>query len=308
MSAGAPQVECRLCGTLYPDTLRFCPNCREPSPQVHEDLLMAARLTGVSYEILLQRAWAEEGLVRVRRAATPAQPEARPAQRRARRGRGFIERVRRHQDAALIGCLAVIGLATLAIIGLLIAQLLDDGDDAGPGESGIVVTPAVTQTPDAATSVDRATAAPTSAVGGGDAPPAASPTPSRLPLILDTGQRASYADGYSVRILSYDDQVLSPSPDDAPAPGFRHVAIEVEACGGEQTGDTAPGYWRLELPGGEIFEPASLRVEPALTPLALPPGGCAAGWVSFEVPEAPAPATIVHVHPGYDVIRFAWPG
>src|SRR5690606_31568916 len=71
MSANAPQVECRLCATLYPDTLRFCPNCSEPSPQVHEDLLMAARLTGVSYEILLQRAWAEEGLVRLRRPPAP---------------------------------------------------------------------------------------------------------------------------------------------------------------------------------------------------------------------------------------------
>lgn len=309
MSANAPQVECRLCATLYPDTLRFCPNCSEPSPQVHEDLLMAARLTGVSYEILLQRAWAEEGLVRLRRPPAPlaARSEATSAQRRPRPGRGFVERVRRHGNTLLIGSLALLGLATLAIIALLLVELLGDrgGDDTGAG-----VTAASTQQPAAPTTIDQPTAAPTAPVAssGSGSPPPAGATPSQLPLILAAGQTATYADGYSVRILSYDDRVASQVPDDEPAAGFRYVAVEVEACAGARPADAAPTNWRLEMPDGEQFGAVELPVGPALAETELPAGGCAAGWVAFEVPAAPDPAHVVHNHPDYQTTRFAWPG
>lgn len=317
MSAAVPEIECRLCSTLFPETNRFCPNCREPRPDIHEDLLMAARLTGVSYEILLQRAWIEDGLAYGPRAAARIPPPT--AERASWVQRAVVERVRRQRDAAAIGCVVLLALIILSVAAAALILLIRSNGDDDSTENG-ANAPLVTST---ATAEPAATESPTPApsptptgeggaggAGGGQATSTAVPEPSvtARPLVLPAGQQAGYADGYQARVLSFDSQVFTQDPVRSPEFGFRFVAIEIEACGGADAVEAGPLDWLLEMPDGERFAPTDIVVDPPLVESVLTGGQCATGWMTFEVPIDPNPAYIIHVNPAYEPARFAWPG
>ncbi|MEZ4524012.1 MAG: hypothetical protein R3A46_20635 [Thermomicrobiales bacterium] len=314
MSDQVEEIRCRLCGTYFPETDRFCPNCREPRPDVHEDLLMASRLTGVSYETLLQRAWAEDGLVRSRRPAS--QDRSEPAPPEPEREPTFFDRILERRDSATIGCLVLLGIFLLVAVGAIgILAVRDNfGGDDSANEANQPASPTVTPTP---------TPTPTSVTGGGvtggtpadggegagsRADATMTATPPSFVLILNPALPAQFSDGAEVRLIASNLSVFSADQEASPSPGSRFIAHQVEICAGSEPITSSPDDWRLEMPDGALHQPTRPISLPELEPIELAPNQCDSGWITFEIPISPAPAYIVLANPSHEQIRFSWPG
>lgn len=314
MSEQVEEIRCRLCATYFPETDRFCPNCREPRPDVHEDLLMASRLTGVSYEVLLQRAWAEDGIIRVRRPGPPpAQGTTQPTE--DTQPPTFIQRIVGKRDTATIGCLVLIGIIVVAILGVAGVMFLRDriGNDNGSSQAVLPTTAATaTPTPTPTPTVEGGGAGGGGQTGdggsgaGGEGTP--SPTPDSALLILNPAVPASYSDGAQVRLITTNLSIISSDGGVTPEQGFRFVAIQVEVCAGDEAMTSAPGHWQLEMPDGSRLPPVTPVALPNLEAETLQQDDCHLGWITFEVPVSENPAFVLMSNPSHEEIRYAWPG
>ena len=307
MSEQVEEIRCRLCATYFPEADRFCPSCREPRPDIHEDLLMAARLTGVSYEILLQRAWIEAGLARVR---PPAEPETEPPAAPSEESKpSLVQRLLDRRRGAMLGCFGLLGILLVAGIGLAVVLLVQDGfggDDpeTGAGQPSENPSSALTSspTPDAA-----AGGSGTQPAGGGSgSPPGA--TPSVHVLILNPAVPARFSDGAQIRLIATSLAVTNDDSAATPAAGLRFVASQVEICAGSEPLSSGPDHWRLEMPDGSRFAPATPVSSPPLEAATLDDNDCNSGWLTFVVPTTPNPAYLLLAAPAREEIRFAWDG
>jgi hypothetical protein len=120
--------------------------------------------------------------------------------------------------------------------------------------------------------------------------PNPSPSGSLRIQFFKLGARTETAKG-TVAIHAYDPAV-EPPPNIRARDGFRFVAIDVEGCAGPNADANTgidPAFFYLQLKA-EPYYPTSPGVrEPILHNTVLAPGGCARGWVSFEVPESSKP-------------------
>lgn len=297
------EIRCRLCATYFPETDRFCPNCREPRQDIHEDLLMAARLTGVSYEILLQRAWAEDGIIRTR---PPAEPEADPlVSPDSESGRSFFQRLLDRRRGALLGCLALLAVGLVVVIGLVVVLLVQDGfggDDPETEADQAAANPSPSPTP-----VTGAGGSGTQTAGDGSGnPPGA--TAAVHVLILNPAVPARFSDDAQIRLVATSLSVANVDSGATPAPGFRFVASQVEVCAGSEPMSSAPDHWQLVMSDGSRHAPATHIASPPLDPADLPRNDCHSGWLTFEVPTAPNPVYILLAAPSREEIRFDWGG
>ena len=314
MSEQVDEIRCRLCATYFPETARFCPNCREPRPDVHEDLLMAARLTGVSYEILLQRAWAEDGIIRIRQ---PDNVIAQgPTQQMQTVGPpSFVQRLLGQRDTATIGCVVLLGVVLVAVIGVAGVLFLRDrigGDDGGGQAAQPTALPSAT--PTATPTVAGGGAGSGTQTGNGGSPGAGqgggtpTPTPDSALLILNAAVPAVFTDGSQVRLIAANLSVISADGASAPQAGMRFVAIQVEVCAGSEALTSAPGHWQLEMPDGARLTPVTPVALPNIETATLANDDCNSGWITFEVAVATNPAFVLMSNPALEEIRYAWPG
>ena len=308
MSEQVEEIRCRLCATYFPETARFCPNCREPRPDVHEDLLMASRLTGLSYEVLLQRAWAEDGLIRIR--PPEGQPAAtgstEPVEQTGPPAR--FQRLLGQRDTATIGCLVLVGVVFVAVVGVAVVLTIRDSlDDDGNGQAA---QPAATATPTPTPTPTGAGAGGGTQTGNGGAGGAGTPlpTPEAALLIMNPAVPATFSDGAQVRLITTNTSVISADDTATPAPGFRYVAIQVELCAGDEALASAPGHWQLEMPQGARLSPVTPVALPTLETATLARNDCHSGWITFEVGVDSNPDYVLMINPQYEVIRYAWSG
>ncbi len=315
MSEQVEEIRCRLCATMFPETDRFCPNCREPRPDVHEDLLMASRLTGVRYEILLQRAWAEDGLIRIRQPdAAIAQGATEPIENVEP---SLFDRLIGQRDRATIGCLVLFGIVFFLVVGAAVVifvrdNLNDDDDDGQAAQPTTALTATATASPtpeggqDGAGSGDGTAAENGDGSGSGDeATPV--PTPDVFVLILNPAIPATFSDGAQVRLIATNLSVISPDGSATPEAGFRFVAIQVEVCAGSEALPSAPGHWQLELPDGSRYLPVTPVALPNIESVTLASNDCNSGWITFEAPIAANPAYVLMSNPSHEIIRYGWP-
>lgn len=110
-------------------------------------------------------------------------------------------------------------------------------------------------------------------------PTAASPATTVPSSVLHLGENIRTGSGNVVAILDYEMPV-------AGAPNRRVAAALVEACAGataaENTG-VSPAFFRLELTDRRGVPARAPVREPALKGERLKRGGCARGWVSFQL-------------------------
>lgn len=164
-------------------------------------------------------------------------------------------------------------------------------------------------------------------VPGGDGPPrggaidaannvlariaqANAPTPTPIPDgpdIFDVGEMIRYEDGFTVTVLTIEDPVLNNAGDPvSPSTGNLLIAIEVEACAGNQTEDASinPLDFSLSLDDSTRADRSyGLQREPALDAGQLFSGECLRGWITFEKFWEP---TLIYVNidpTGYSAVR-----
>jgi len=108
--------------------------------------------------------------------------------------------------------------------------------------------------------------------------------------IYRLGATAKSAKG-TVTIHAYDGSV-QPSNGVVPESGDRFVAIDVEGCAGknaDQNTGIEPLLFYLQLRTEPIYPIDQVVKEPALHKTVLAPGGCARGWITFQVPISSKP-------------------
>ncbi len=278
---------------------------------------MAARLTGVQYEILLERAWVEDGIARYRKRTATASGEpspagVAPASEPARSSRFPIAILRRHRGigAGYIVALAVAGVVGAAAIFLIVRPGL--GSNGTSNDTNVLAAPLATATASLETlpgaTGEQQVEDENGSVDGGnsDGPPstdgqAATPQP----LILNPAMPATYAGGLEVRIVAKATQV-STTFARSPASGFHFVGLQVQICGGAIPVESGPDNWFLELPDGSYIEAVEPIAEPPLKAARLARGACSTGWITFEAPLNRDPQHVVFRHPDYERIRFRW--
>lgn len=310
MSERVEEIRCRLCATSFPETDRFCPNCREPRPDVHEDLLMAARMTGISYEILLQRAWAEDGLIRIRQPSTPtAETGTAPIENV---DQGFVQRIIGKRDTATVGCMVLFAIVFLILVGAAIIIVVRDnlGSDDNGGEQAAQPTLSPTATPTPTPPEGGAGVGTAAGDGGGQGGAGAgtsAPTPDVRLLILNPAIPATFSDDSQIRLIATNLSVISSDGSAAPESGFRFVAIQVEVCAGSEALASAPGHWQLEMPDSSRYLPVTPVALPNIESTTLASNDCNSGWITFETPVTDNPAYVLMSNPSHETIRYAWP-
>ena len=124
-------------------------------------------------------------------------------------------------------------------------------------------------------------------LGGNGATPTPNPSTSatiRL-QIFKLGARANTAKG-TVTVHAYDPSV-PPTSSVKPAEGLRFVAIDVEGCAGQKADENTgvdPLLFYLQIKAEPYYPVDQVVKEPALHKTVLAPGGCARGWVTFQIP------------------------
>lgn len=80
---------------------------------------------------------------------------------------------------------------------------------------------------------------------------------------------------------------------DTPPAGSKYGAADVEACAESKAGSINPFDFTLQMADNRRIEHGIGGPEPALHHTELPPGDCARGYVTFDVPDAGTPAYLV---------------
>ncbi|MGH9023417.1 MAG: hypothetical protein ACRDV9_10025 [Acidimicrobiia bacterium] len=120
------------------------------------------------------------------------------------------------------------------------------------------------------------------------------------------GQRVDVGEGGSITVHAL--QLSAPGVKSARAnAGNRFVAVDAEGCTGpKEVGlSFAPDYFELEIPGQANMAPAGDVKRPAFVASVLSFGQCARGWITYEVPRAITPRSVVYE--GARTIRWEVP-
>ena len=128
--------------------------------------------------------------------------------------------------------------------------------------------------------------------GGNGATPTPNPsTSATIHLqVFKLGARANTAKG-TVTVHAYDPSVPATSSV-KPAEGLRFVAIDVEGCAGQNADENTgidPLLFYLQIKTEPYYPVDQVVREPALHKTVLAPGGCARGWVTFQIPIGSKP-------------------
>lgn len=147
---------------------------------------------------------------------------------------------------------------------------------------------------------DRRTESAASRSGSSTTPSAPEVSP---PLV---GQRVDVGEGGSIAVHAL--QLNVPGVKSVrPSAGSRFVAVDAEGCTGpKEVGlSFAPDYFKLELPGQGSVAPAADVKRPAFVASVLSFGQCARGWITYEVPRATSPRSVVYE--GAQTMRWVIP-
>jgi hypothetical protein len=90
-----------------------------------------------------------------------------------------------------------------------------------------------------------------------------------------------------------------------PAEGLRFVAIDAEGCAGKNADENTgidPVNFYLQIKSEPYYPIDQVVREPALHKTVLAPGGCARGWITFQVPIGSKPQYAVF----RGTARIAW--
>jgi hypothetical protein len=124
-------------------------------------------------------------------------------------------------------------------------------------------------------------------------PSSPSPSVSETGVVVALGHRAKTSKGGSVIVYVYEKKVSTTAA--TPDPGNRFVAFDVEGCAGPnadaRTG-IQPELFYLQVDQLSYHPVVPGVRQPALHQTALAPGGCARGWVTFQVPTGSKPRYI----------------
>lgn len=165
------------------------------------------------------------------------------------------------------------GVAGLAVV-VVVAVLLSGGDDTDVAVEG--TSPGLTQ---------PSTVPPTTG-------------PSDLPV----GARTRLQSGATVQVRSYEQGVAGDTV--SPPSGRRFDAIEVEGCAPARAPDDGsvvnPFRFVLRLPDDTSIAHGVAVREPAVGFVALGPGECTRGWITFEVTRSARPTAVVYSSPHGD--------
>jgi hypothetical protein len=112
---------------------------------------------------------------------------------------------------------------------------------------------------------------------------------------LQIGQEASFDNGGSVTVHSYEQPVFSPNQFAKPKAGNDYAMLDVEGCAGDMQATLNPFDFQ-----GQMSDNTRLRatlitgLEPQLHHTDLLPGDCVRGNVGLEVPQGQSPQAIIY--------------
>jgi hypothetical protein len=111
---------------------------------------------------------------------------------------------------------------------------------------------------------------------------------------LQIGQKATFDNGGSVTVHSYQQPVFSDNRFSQPKAGKEFAMIDVEGCGGENQSSMNPNYFQGQMGDNTRLQSTSITgLEPQLHHVDLLPDDCVRGNVGFEVPQGQSPQAII---------------
>lgn len=124
------------------------------------------------------------------------------------------------------------------------------------------------------------------------------------PEDLVVGDAAATSSGNEITIHGFE---YVPADDfNQPEPGFRFAAIDAEGCANpdsETSANLSPYDFSLQMPDNTRLNGDFFAREPALEATTVLPGDCVRGWVTYQIPEGEAPASVVFT--GSSIIKWA---
>jgi len=190
------------------------------------------------------------------------------------------------------GC-ALLALAVLAV------GCSDGGDDSSPTtkaeKSATTTSQTAVETPDRPTTTTTTTTAPPPPTTGAAVPEAAE---------FAVGQKATYDDGSSVQVYSYEQPSVTDSILKPPA-GTELASVDVEVCTGTraQTSITQQGLVAYAPVGGTYRADARGKF-PALLLGPASPGTCTRGYLAYYPPVGERASYLVWQEAGWEMARW----
>ncbi|HUQ38629.1 MAG TPA: hypothetical protein VM030_00615 [Acidimicrobiales bacterium] len=118
-------------------------------------------------------------------------------------------------------------------------------------------------------------------------PPPPTTSTTAAPAALAIGQQALTGPGNRVTVREWDPGPVPAGLVRSPPPGHRYAAVSVEGCAGEPGVRLRPTQFSLELADGTRWQSTVPARRPRLEEdKVLGRDECAAGWVTFEIPDA----------------------